>query len=62
MRCFCAHQEILCRPYKPLDEEAVLLAAIETIGIVVAGNHAVIGGLGGARCEQLCTRQLAPVA
>ncbi len=36
---------------KPLDEEAILKAARETRGIVVAEEHTVIGGLGGAIAE-----------
>jgi len=36
---------------KPLDEEALLKAARETKGIVVAEEHSVIGGLGGAVAE-----------
>ena len=36
---------------KPLDEEAILKAARETEGIVVAEEHSVIGGLGGAVAE-----------
>jgi transketolase len=36
---------------KPLDEEAILKAARETKGIVVAEEHTVIGGLGGAIAE-----------
>ncbi len=36
---------------KPLDEEAILKAARETKGIVVAEEHSVIGGLGGAVAE-----------
>ena len=36
---------------KPLDEEAILKAVWETKGIVVAEEHTVIGGLGGAVAE-----------
>ena len=36
---------------KPLDEESILRAARETRGIVVAEEHSVIGGLGGAVAE-----------
>lgn len=36
---------------KPLDKEAILKAARETKGIVVAEEHSVIGGLGGAVAE-----------
>lgn len=38
---------------KPFDEEAVLRAAKETKGLVVAEDHSVIGGLGGAVAEFL---------
>ncbi len=38
---------------KPLDEEAILKAARETKGIVVAEEHSIIGGLGGAVAELL---------
>ncbi len=38
---------------KPMDEAAVLRAAKETKGIVVAEDHSVIGGLGGAVAEYL---------
>ncbi len=41
---------------KPLDEDAILKAARETKGIVVAEEHTVIGGLGGAIAE-LVTRE-----
>ena len=34
-----------------MDEEAILKAARETRGIVVAEEHSVIGGLGGAVAE-----------
>jgi transketolase len=38
---------------KPLDEEAILKAARETKGIVVAEEHSIVGGLGGAVAELL---------
>jgi len=38
---------------KPLDEEAILRAAVETKGIVVAEDHSVVGGLGSAVAEFL---------
>jgi len=40
-----------CHTIKPIDEEAILLAARETGGIVTAEDHNVLGGLGGAVCE-----------
>ncbi len=46
---------------KPLDEAAVLCAARETRGLVVAEDHSVIGGLGGAVSELLCERHPARV-
>jgi transketolase len=38
---------------KPLDREAVLLAAQETSAILTVEEHSVIGGLGGAVAEVL---------
>lgn len=38
---------------KPLDEEALLLAAKSSKVIVTAEEHSIIGGLGGAVCEFL---------
>ncbi len=38
---------------KPLDEEAILLAARSSKAIVTAEEHSVIGGLGSAVCEFL---------
>ncbi len=38
---------------KPLDQDAVLTAAVETRGIVTAEEHHVTGGLGGAVAELL---------
>jgi transketolase len=46
---------------KPLDEEAVRAAAVETGAIVTVEEHSVIGGLGGAVCETVCSRAPAPV-
>ncbi|MEJ2199561.1 MAG: transketolase family protein [Desulfuromonadaceae bacterium] len=46
---------------KPLDVDAVLLAARETGAIVTAEEHSVVGGLGGAVCEVLCESQPVPV-
>ena len=40
---------------KPLDKEAVIKAAQETKGIVTAEEHSIIGGLGSAVAETLCT-------
>ncbi|MDD3598670.1 MAG: transketolase family protein [Bacillota bacterium] len=44
---------------KPLDDEAVRRAAEETGGIVTVEEHSIVGGLGGAVCESVCS--LAPV-
>ncbi len=46
---------------KPLDVDALLLAARETGAIVTAEEHSVIGGLGGAVCEALCEGWPVPV-
>jgi len=46
---------------KPLDEEAILKAAWETKGIVVAEEHTVIGGLGSAVAELLSKKRPTPV-
>lgn len=46
---------------KPLDERAIVDAARETGAIVTAENHSVIGGLGGAVSEILCTCFPTPV-
>ncbi|MBE6969136.1 MAG: transketolase family protein [Ruminococcaceae bacterium] len=46
---------------KPLDEEAVLCAAMETGAIVTAEEHSVIGGLGGAVAELLAEKRPTPV-
>lgn len=42
---------------KPIDAEIIVKAAKETKGIVVAEEHSVIGGLGGAVAEVVCQRQ-----
>jgi transketolase len=44
---------------KPLDEEAVLVAARETRAIVTLEEHSIIGGLGGAVAECLAESGLA---
>lgn len=41
---------------KPIDEEAIVKAAKETKGIVTVEDHSVIGGLGSAVAEVLCTQ------
>lgn len=46
---------------KPLDEELVTAAAKETGRVVVAEEHSVIGGLGGAVCETLSKKAPTPV-
>ncbi|MCL5107820.1 MAG: transketolase family protein [Chloroflexi bacterium] len=46
---------------KPLDEEAVLAAAVETGAIVTAEEHTIIGGLGGAVAEFVCENRPVPV-
>ncbi len=46
---------------KPLDEEMVLKAAVETGCIVTAEEHNVVGGLAGAVCEYLCENYPVPV-
>lgn len=40
-----------CHTIKPIDQEAILLAARETRGIVTAEDHSILGGLGSAVCE-----------
>jgi transketolase len=45
----------------PLDQEAVLLAAAETRGIVTVEDHLVTGGLGGAVCETVSANRPCPV-
>ena len=46
---------------KPLDEDAVEQAARECGRIVVAENHTIYGGLGGAVAEVVCERHPVPV-
>ena len=46
---------------KPIDEEAVIKAAKETKGIITVEEHSVIGGLGSAVCDVLCTKYPAKV-
>ncbi|NLT94015.1 MAG: transketolase family protein [Clostridia bacterium] len=46
---------------KPLDEEAVIKAALETGAIVTAEEHQVFGGLGGAVAEVLVQNCPVPV-
>ena len=41
---------------KPIDEEIIIKAAAETKGIVTAEEHSVIGGLGSAVAEVVCTK------
>ena len=46
---------------KPIDEEIVVKAAMETGAIVTAEEHNVIGGLGGAVSETVCEKCPVPV-
>lgn len=46
---------------KPIDADAVILAARETGAVVTAEEHSVIGGLGGAVCETLSESCPVPV-
>ncbi|MEK7274855.1 MAG: transketolase C-terminal domain-containing protein, partial [Candidatus Desantisbacteria bacterium] len=46
---------------KPIDKQAIILAAKETGVIVTAEEHSIIGGLGGAVAEVLSTNLPAPV-
>ena len=46
---------------KPLDDEAIILAALETKGIVTAEEHRVTGGLGGAVAELLARERPLPM-
>ncbi len=46
---------------KPLDEELVAAAAIETGKVVTVEEHSVIGGLGSAVCDVLCEKAPARV-
>ena len=47
---------------KPLDEEIIIKAATETKGIVTAEEHSVLGGLGSAVAEVVCTKCPAKMA
>jgi len=47
--------------YKPLDREAVLMAARQTGAVVVTENHSVFGGLFSAVCEVLAAANPVPV-
>jgi transketolase len=46
---------------KPIDEEAIIKAAVETGVIVTAEEHSIIGGLGGAVAEILARKYPVPV-
>ncbi|MBW2452596.1 MAG: transketolase family protein, partial [Deltaproteobacteria bacterium] len=46
---------------KPLDVDAILLAARDTGALVTAEEHSVVGGLGSAVCETLAEGHPAPV-
>jgi len=46
---------------KPLDVDLILQAAEETGAVVTAEEHSVIGGLGGAITEALCSGRPTPV-
>lgn len=46
---------------KPIDREAVILAATETGAVVTAENHSIIGGLGSAVAEVLAEERPAPL-
>ena len=46
---------------KPVDEDAIIRAAKETKGIVTIEDHNVIGGLGGAVAEVVCSKSPAKV-
>jgi len=46
---------------KPLDQEIILKAAMETGAIVTAEEHSIIGGLGGAVAEFLGERCAVPI-
>jgi transketolase len=45
---------------KPLDQEAVISAALETQAIFTVEEHSIIGGLGGAVAEVLMESQVRP--
>lgn len=46
---------------KPLDEAAILAAARETGALVTCENHSILGGLGAAVCETVCSHCPVPV-
>ena len=46
---------------KPIDEAAIRDAARDTGAIVTVENHSVIGGLGSAVCEVVCSDRCVPV-
>ena len=46
---------------KPIDDKAIIKAAIETGAIVTAEEHSIIGGLGGAVAEVLARKNPVPV-
>ena len=46
---------------KPLDEELVAAAAMETGKVVTVEEHSVIGGLGSAVCDVICEKAPARV-
>ena len=46
---------------KPIDEEIIIKAAKETGAIVTAEEHYVMGGLGSAVCEVVCSKAPVPV-
>ncbi len=46
---------------KPIDEDIITKAAIETGAIVTAEEHCIYGGLGSAVCEVVCKNHPVPV-
>jgi transketolase len=46
---------------KPIDENAIIQAAVDTGAIVTAEEHSIIGGLGGAVAEVLVRKKPVPV-
>ena len=46
---------------KPLDEELIIASAQKTGKVVTAEEHSVIGGLGSAVCDALCSAYPVPV-
>jgi transketolase len=46
---------------KPIDEDLIVQAAMETGSIVTAENHTIVGGLGGAIAEILSEKYPVPV-